>query len=233
MQVLAQGMSSDIDRMTTVSMNMANVRTPGYKRLVATGASFDDLVNRGERNEAARTAKLSDMGAGAIQQTGRPLDVAITGPYFFELMAGQRPVYSRQGSFQLDAQGRLIGVSGNPVMGAAGEIRLTSAAPEIDAQGHIYENGRLVDQLKLVRIDHAEKMQRAGQGVYELGGLTAELAESGTTAIRQGALEASNVDSAREMVSVMEIVRHFESMQKVAQSYDDMTSRAIQKLGDL
>lgn len=243
MQIIAQGMSADIDRMSTVGMNIANVRTLSYKRAISAGDVFDRLVDRASMSAAgarvvasvaAHMPTVSDMRPGKLMQTGRPLDVALTGPYFFELTSESGPVYSRMGSFQLDSQNTLIGASGDPVMGMDGEIRLDQGGtPTIDAQGDIYESGRLIDRLKLVHIEHPEKMTRLGDGLYALAGQTTDPIENGTTALQQGYLEASNVDAGREMVNVMEIVRHFETMQKVAQSYDDMTTQAIQKLGNL
>lgn len=242
MQIIAQGMSADIDRMSTVGMNITNARTPSYKRAISAGEIFDRMVDRADMSAAgarvvasvaAHMPTVSDMRPGKLIQTGRPLDVALTGPYFFELTADSGPVYSRMGSFQLNAQGTLIGASGYPVMGMGGEIQLGGGTPTIDAQGNIYENGRLIDRLKLVHVKYPEKMARLGDGLYDLAGQSTDPADNGATALQQGYLEASNVDAGREMVSVMEIARHFETMQKVAQSYDDMTTQAIQKLGNL
>jgi len=89
-----------------------------------------------------------------------------------------------------------------------------------------------VAQIKVVLFENPAALQRLGAGLLSAG--QAETGSAGgSPQVKQGALEGSNVDSMREMAQLMETTRHFETMQKVAQGYDDIMSTAIRKLGDL
>ncbi len=90
----------------------------------------------------------------------------------------------------------------------------------------------MVAQLKVVRLADPQRVQRLGDGLVVGGGAATVLGE-GQARVRQGALENSNVTSAREMVELMQTMRHFESMQRIAQGYDELLGVAIHKLGDL
>lgn len=248
-EVLAVAMLSmqqDMTRVDRVALNLANVLTPAYKREVA-GALAGGLVPQtfghfwnqemsstvsalSGPNRAAAT--LLDMRAGMLESTGQGLDVALSGPGFFEVQTEQGPAYSRQGNFRLDQRGRLVTAQGYPVMAKGGEIYLTTGQPGIDAAGHVTDGEKALGQLKIVQFAQPENLQRLGQGLYASGTEMRQLADS-EIQLRQGYLEKANVSSAHEMVELMQAMRHFESMQKVTQGYDDMIGTAIRKLGEM
>lgn len=197
----------------------------------------------------------ADVRPGTLKSTGQSMDVALAGPGYFEVSTEAGPAYTRQGNFHVDVRGRLVTAQGLPVMGKGGEIYLNSSNPVIDAAGNVYESqgtsanpssqapGRLapsngsanasaVAQLKVVQIDNAKDLQRLGDGLLATGD-SASVMKDADIQIRQGFLENSNVNSMQEMVQLMQTMRHFESMQKVALGYDEMTGQAIRKLGDL
>lgn len=196
-----------------------------------------------------------DARPGTLKSTGQNLDLAIAGPGYFEVTTDTGPAYTRQGNFQLDTRGRLVTAQGWPVMGKSGEIYLNSPSPVIDSAGNVYEslnangkplnlsrdrlsadqggaNTQAVAQLRVVEFDNPKSLQRLGEGLVGGAGDTRSLNDADIQ-IHQGFLENSNVTSMQEMVQLMQTMRHFESMQKVALGYDDMTGQAIRKLGDL
>lgn len=239
MNLIGQGMGVDQDRLTAIAVNLANVRTPAYKRELVNGAAFeaqmDALERRGQGIGALppSSATYSDMRPGAVRYTGRPLDVALTGEAaFLELSRDGKTLYGRQGSLHVDSQGRLATAGGDLVMGQGGEIRLTSTAPRIDPMGNIYDQGRFVDRLSLASFTDPQGLARMGGGVYAASQGRAQPAREGESSVLQGYLEGSNVDPAREMVGMVDVMRHFESLQKSAQFIDEMTGRAVQKLGE-
>lgn len=235
-----QSMQHDMARLDRVAMNLANAQAVGYKREVAAGA-FARLV------PAAAAAAVEagvgiDQRPGTLRATGQKLDVALAGPGWFEVQTEHGVAYTRQGQFQLDPQGRLVTARGHLVMGTGGAIQLPHGMPFIDAQGRIFEGGLPgaepartdgfpVAQLKVVAADPAAPVRRLGDGLVLLQAEPFELG-AGALQVRQGFLENANVNSMQEMVQLMQTMRHFESMQKVALGYDEMLGSVIRRLGD-
>jgi len=248
-----QSMQNDMQRLDRIGTNLANALTPGYQREVAAArpvASFASLVDAGPRAvadgggpfRAPLTSLLvqTDTRPGSLRSTGQAFDVAIAGPGFFEVATPQGPAYTRQGDFRLDGQGRLVTALGHPVMGRGGEIYPGTAQPRIDAAGSFLPAegasgpGAAVPlaQLRIVQPDGAARMAHAGDGLLRAEGTVSQVPDA-EVQVRQGYLENSNVSSMQEMVHLVQTMRHFESMQKVALGYDEMTGQAIRKLGEL
>jgi flagellar basal-body rod protein FlgF len=242
-------MQHDAARLERVSSNLANATTPAYKREVflqrplsvdASGLSFTQAVNLASSQSGERRALgtvpafdvMRDMKAGTLRPTRQNLDLALAGPGYFEVATESGPAYTRHGQFQLDHRGRLVTPQGHPVMGLNGEIVLTDAQPTIDANGNITERGRVVAQLKVVGFEQAATLQALEGGLYA-SPMPARSMRSDEIQIRQGHLENANVNSMTEMVQLMQTMRHFESLQKTVQGYDEMVGSAIRKLGDL
>jgi len=252
--VSLQGMQQEMARLERISLNLANATTPGYKREVATaqrigGSSFARAMDGaasvppGDSLPASPSAALlliqTDTRPGTLKSTGQSLDVALGGSGYFEISTPEGPAYTRQGSWRLDARGRLVTAQGHPVMGQGGEISLNDPNPRIDGAGHVFEakpDGRPdavpVAQLKVVRFDDAKSLRRIGDGLLATEQAPSTMADSDVQ-LRQGFLENSNVNSMQEMVQLIQSMRHFESMQKLASGYDDMIGAAVRRLGEL
>jgi flagellar basal-body rod protein FlgG len=230
--VTLSSLQADMARLDNVALNLANVQTPGYKRQVAAAQPFADALQTARPDAGA---PASDPRPGTLKMTGQPLDVALTGEGYFEVLTQAGPAYTRAGNFAIDARGRLVTAQGDPVMGRNGGIRLATRTPVIDGSGHITETpepggeSRIVDQLKVVRFAKPEALRRLGQSLLAPGEGMTVLAE-GEAQVRQGALENANVNSTQEMVDLMQTMRHFESMQRALQGYDEMVGTAIRKL---
>lgn len=238
MNLIGQGMGVDQDRLTAIAVNLANVRTPAYKRELVNGVAFESQMDALERRGLGidvppTSATYTDMRPGAVRYTGRPMDVALTGENtFIELSRDGKTLYGRQGSLHVDSQGRLATAGGDLVMGQGGEIRLISTSPRIDPMGNVYDQGRFVDKLSLASFADPQGMARLDGGAYAAAQGRGQPAREGESSVLQGYLEGSNVDPAREMVGMIDVMRHFESLQKSAQFIDEMTGRAVQKLGE-
>ncbi len=253
--IVLTSMQQDMDGLNHVALNLANVATPGYKREVVAQRPFAEIMGAMQAGavDLDGAAALAGGGAGlmmrldsrpgTVTQTGELMDMAIGGDGFFEVTTDSGPAYTRQGNFQVDPRGRLVTAQGYPVMGNNGEIYLTTRTPVVDATGNVTEPnaktgpsagepGAPVAQIKLVKFDNPGTMKPMGDGLMAAGtGMT--VMKQSDIQLRQGALENANVNSITEMTQMMIGVRHFESMQKIAQGYDDMIGTAINKLGDL
>lgn len=256
-EVLAITLTSlhqDMNLMDRVATNIANASTPGYKREVVAMRPFLEVM---EQTATGGTGKSTDDPAlistsmqvlldtrpGSVKVTGESLDLALTREGFFEVSTENGLAYTRQGNFTLDPRGRLVTAQGYPVMGKGGEIYLTTLKPVVDSSGNITEPNATTGpsatspgvpfaQIKVVTFENAKEMERLGDGLYSPGADLSVVAD-GNINLRQGALENSNVTSLQEMLQMLQTARHFESMQKISQGYDEMLGLAIMKLGDL
>lgn len=232
------GMLDDAERLRVISNNLANVGTVGFKRQLAVGPSFDQQLlqstsgtEAGARAGSATTlTSYTDRSPGTLTHTGNPLDLALEGDAYFVIDTGLQEAYTRQGTFRLDADGELVTANGEKVVMTEGDVRLTSPAPAIDAQGNIRDNGAVVGQLKLVTVSNPQSLLETGNGRYTATDSTVTM-PADAARVRQGYTEAANVVTMNEMIKMIETVRHFEASQKMLQGYDAMLDRAITDLG--
>jgi flagellar basal-body rod protein FlgF len=248
LEVTLGAMQHDVARLERVATNLANVTTPGYKREIwvqsaeptGTASAFARLYPAGSGSEWRETGLAlhangevaRDARTGTLKPTGQFLDIALTGPGWFEVATEQGPAYTRHGQFHLDSRGRVINIEGHALMGNGGEIVLSGTGATIDAAGKVHESGRLVDQIKVVEFESGAQLAPRGAGLFNSAGY-ARTMEDSAVQLRQGFLESANVDSAQEMVALTQTMRHFESLHRVLQGYDEMLGTAIRKLGDL
>lgn len=230
------GMRDDAERLRIISNNLANVGTVGFKRQLAVSSSFDQQMlqsaagtQSGQRAGSLLTA-YTDLSAGTLTHTGNPLDLALEGDAYFVIDTGLQEAYTRQGTFRLDADGQLVTANSEKVVTTEGDVRLTSPAPSIDAQGNIRDNGAVIGQLKLVTVSNPQSLLETGNGLYTATDSTVA-APADSARVRQGYTEAANVVTMNEMIKMIETVRHFEASQKMLQGYDAMLDRAITDLG--
>jgi len=234
---VAASMSSDLSRMTSIGHNLANASTPGYKRHVAAGAEpFVQALEDQARAAGAAPAgngTVADHKHGTLRPTGAALDVAIGGDGFFEVRTDSGLAYTRRGDFRVDATGQLVTHAGHQVMGTSGPLVLRSASPVIGKDGRVLDGEHEVGQLKIVHFAKPQQLTRVGEGgLFTAPEEAAATPEQQAPKLYQGHLEASNVNTASEMVKLIETVRHFEAMQKVVHGTDEMTERALRKLGE-
>lgn len=248
--IALESMHHDMARLDRVGMNLANAHTTAYKRDTVAVRPFAQLMRDSsvvDAKEAGAAAVLPaaamstriDHRAATLKATGQSLDLALAGAGYFEVQTDRGPAYTRNGAFAVDAQGRLVTAQGHAVMGKGGEITVRSSQPVIDSAGRVFDSaaaadggtGQPVAQLRVVAFDDQAVLERLGDGLFAAySGLSVVADEK--VQVRQGYLENSNVNSMQEMVQLIQTMRHFESMQRVAVGYDEMIGSAIRKLGE-
>lgn len=216
---IASYLSRDVDALDVVSQNVANMRTAGYRT---------ERLKSGFRGEGVGADRFLSLLDGNIDKTGAPLDFAIQGPGFFVVEADGQERLTRNGQFHLDADRQLVDAMGRPVLGASGPIALDSETVRVAADGTITDGDRQVDTLRIVGVADANGLHELGSGLYAYDGAPADW--NGT--LHQGALERSNVDPGTEMVRLMEVTRHAQSVQRAIQAYDTAMQNGISHLGD-
>jgi len=239
--VAVQSMHNDLARVEGTSLNLANITTAGYKRGVPVTQSFTDYLSAvgyagGPRLPLPVTLpsvrQTLDYKAGSLKFTGNALELAIAGNAYFEVSTPSGPAYTRKGNFRLDERGRVVTEQGYPLMGQGGELVLMTSEPAIDRTGQVTDGDKAIGQLRLAQFSNAQGLAKLDSGLYQQGSAQPAPLE-GDNSVHQGYLENSNVDSAAEMVRLIETMRHFEAAQKIVQGYDDMLEKSIRKLGEL
>ena len=233
---LVQHMQYQWQRHEILANNLANVSTPGFKRddlamapdgvaTTARGASVLALPSGGN------LLQWTEFAQGFIQGTGRPLDAAINGSGFFavETPAGTR--YTRAGAFNVAPNGTLTTTGGAPVLGRNGPITVTSGKVSIGAAGEVFDDGRLVETLRIVDFPKPYQLAKEGHGLFAPALPTVEPVPAKDFEVSGGALEASNVGTVQVMVAMVDVLRTYEAAQRALQAVEEANKQATSDIG--
>lgn len=220
-------------QMNVVANNVANVSTPGFK---ARQVMFQSYMNdpKGGTQPFYSTndyGEYMDTVAGSYSQTGRPLDVALEGPGYMGMIGPDGKVnYTRAGSFTLNNIGEIVGPGGLRVADAGGApITIPEGTKEISigGDGLVSADGNGVGQIMISEFANQQSMTPIGNGLYTTkdAPLPAE-----KTIARQGMLEGSNVNGVAEMSNMIQLMRNYQSVQRMLQSESDRTRSTIERL---
>jgi len=209
--------------------NLANADTTGFRAsMEAAGTSQLGGFGYNDRNLSVLQADTVSTRAGAIHETGRPLDVAIAGQGYLAVQTADGEAYTRSGELEVGPDGALS-VHGRPVLGEGGPIVLPqNTAVEIATDGTISvltegsNQMQVVDRLRLVNADGAELTKNAAGLLVARDG--ASLPADANVKVRPRALEGSNVSAVEEMVATMDLNRSFEMQMRLFKASDDMNS---------
>ena len=248
----ATGMMAQELNVQVISNNIANMRTTGYKRQ---RAEFQDLLYEHVRRVGTQTSDQGNilpagielgsgvktvgtprlMTQGSLTQTGKDYDVAIRGEGFFKvLLPDGRTAYSRDGSFELDAQGRLVTAQGNVVQPGI-TIPQNSTSVTINAQGQVSATQpgsttpNTIGQIELALFVNKAGLQGIGDNLY-LETPASGAPQNGVPSVdgfgnlQQGNLEQANVEAVSEISDLIAAQRAYEMNAKVITAADQMLS---------
>jgi flagellar basal-body rod protein FlgF len=225
--------------------NIANADTTGFK-VESMTVAVDPQTPRGAVgsgkviNYAIDTGLARNFAQGALQQTGAPLDLAVDGDGFFQVSTATGTQYTRDGRFATNAQGQLVTQSGDPVLGASGSpisISLSGGPPSISPDGTISQalpgqaQSQIVGKVGVVGFASLSGLSKTGGGLYSNNG--AAPAPSTKSTIRQGMLEASNVQPVLQVTDLIRISRAYDQLSSMMNNAADLSSRSIQRLGSV
>ena len=175
---------------------------------------------------------FTDFTAGAIEDTGSAFDLALKGDGFFKIDVDGRTNYTRNGSFTI-SEGYLSDLDGNRVLGINGEIPIPNGEFDVSTDGDVMIDGQFVDSLDIVDITNKEYLRKKGDNLfYMLEGEEAQEADFNGETL-QGHLEASNMNSVSAMVEMINLLRDFETGQRVIRMQDEMLEKAANEVGRL
>lgn len=249
------GLEAQQTQMDVVSNNLANVSTNGFKR---SRAVFEDLLYQTLRQPGAQSSQQTQVPSGLqigtgvrpvaterihmqgnLQRTENPMDIAINGKGFFQiLMPDGSTAYTRDGAFQVDSQGQVVTASGYPVQPAL-TIPADALSVSIGRDGTVtvMQAGNAtptqVGSLQLASFINPAGLQSEGENLYK------ETAASGSPSantpgtnglgvLNQFYVETSNVNVVEEMVNMIQTQRAYEINSKAITVSDQMLQRLTQ-----
>lgn len=233
-------------RLEFLANNLANSSTIGYKqdRPIFDIAYFPNASNVKQDKNTGNVSLTSDnflatlagtkidYTPGALAYTGNNLDLTIEGEGFFVIETPQGRRYTRQGTFGLSPQGILTNEQGYQVAGERGEITITGSRVLIKDDGTVMVDGREIDKILIHDFPKPYMMVKEGGALFVAPqGQNGTPTEQGAFKVKQGYLEMANVNVIREMTLMMEVLRAYESYQKVIQTITEANSRAINQVG--
>lgn len=229
--------------MDVIANNLANVSTPGFKREAAKFEEYITHMRPAEGQTGPQSVSfvkdagvMRDVSQGNVEQTGDPYDVAIAGSGYFAVQTPAGIRYTRDGHFSLDANGNLVTSQGYQVQGDGGAITITpndgdiNIAPDGTISSVVRGVGNQLAKLKVVDFADPAAMTKQGANLLSTGQTPTAPA---TVNLRQGALEASNVQPVIEISHMIEVMRAYEATATLSKSQEDMMRQAIDKLGQM
>ncbi len=216
-------------RLEVLSHNIGNVNTTGYKKdkpmfeTILGGASRATMAGMDLFPRVGRI--IPETAQGALEQTGRELDVALNGPGFFVVKTAGGEKHFRGGSLFQNQQGELASHTGDPVLGKDGPIKLKPGDISIDAKGNVSADNIPLGQLRIENIPDSTTPVKAGDLYWEVPG---KVEAAPNTTVQQGMLEKSNINPGLDLVELIKVTRAYEEMQKAIQTMDQLASEVIQ-----
>lgn len=196
------GLISKIKIFQTLSENIANVSTVGYKRKIPGTQSFDNVL---------KNLVLKDDSQGSMQKTGKVFDIAIEGNALFKLDTGNGLTTTRNGRFNLNKDGDLVSQEGHKLVIIEKTDKEINLAIEreikIDKQGVIFADGKRYGRIAL------------------------ELQDNNPVKVHQGYIEGSNVNLVTEMAAITMAFRSIEASEKLLGMEASADRDLIEKYG--
>jgi flagellar basal-body rod protein FlgF len=229
--------------MDVIANNIANVSTPGFKREAAKFEEYVSMMRPAEGQTGLQPVSfvkdagtMRDSSQGNLEQTGATYDVAIAGPGYFQVQTATGMRYTRDGHFSLNNDGNLVTSQGYAVQGDGGAITIAPTdgqvliAPDGTVSSVLHGVTNLLGKLKVVDFANSDALTKQGSNLYST------LQTPNTPAnvnVRQGALEASNVQPVIEISHMIEVMRAYEATATLSKSQEDMMRQAISQLGQM
>jgi flagellar basal-body rod protein FlgG len=251
------GAVAQSQRLDTIANNIANSNTTAFRkdqqvfkeyltarektpdviavpRVPASVESFYDMQG-GDKGFVDASGTYTNHEQGSMKATGSPLDFAIQGQGYFEVLTPQGPQLTRNGIFRISSQGQLVTKEGWPVLKeGVGQppggrvINLQSSNLTVSQTGDIYEGGQAVGRLSVVTVPDQDGLQKVGGSLYALKpNYNQQLVAASEAQVHQGFLEGSNVNIIQEMTDMIAATRAFESTQKAIQAFDQMNQKLV------
>lgn len=206
--------------------NLGEVYTDYTQGTFEQTGNATDLAINGDDGAFFTVARPNDTAA---TDTGTTAAAGGTGAADANANADTTAYLTRDGGFFVNAQGLLVNRDGYPVLGENGQIALQGSEFEVLADGTVMQDGATVDRLKIAHIDNPETLRKFGENLLTVSDETTQGTFTG--GVLQGSVEMSNVESVREMVEMITVMRAYEANAKVLQTADTTLDKAVNDVG--
>ncbi len=241
----ATGMIAVEQRQDIIANNLANVSTPGYKRMQPVQLGFYEVFSQKMIHpfhfdtEAAPAGgvkgveSFTNLTLGPLRITEDPLSLALHGPGYIAIDTPGGERYTRAGQFTIDTDGQLATDNGYKVANATGgPIDVNGEEIVISPEGVVTIDGQITGQVRMREFQDPTRLERTGDNLYRASEeVLSQSSEPVDTYLEQGAIELSNVQLPVEMGNMMIGLRAYEANQKVIQTIDATIGRLIEQVG--
>jgi flagellar basal-body rod protein FlgF len=214
-----------------VANNIANMDTTAFKRQININQAYNERIRHGEKLAFVIDISTAlDLQEGGFKVTGNSMDVALRGQGYFQVDDGASVKYTRNGSFALDDQNRLVTQQGNlvlddqarPIVVPGGGTSLNIAG-----DGSITYDDVEIGRLGVVEFQNPEDLKASRDSMF-ISDEPPQPAED--TRVIQGSLETSNVNPIVEMTEMIEIHRTYESVKRLMDQENERQKQVAQRL---
>jgi flagellar basal-body rod protein FlgG len=180
-------------------------------------------LSYGIRSSEVRTS----FEQGQLHPTENSFDVAIRGKGFFCVETPEGEKYTRSGEFTKDSEGYLVTSEGYRVLGETGYIMIAGNEMTINDSGEVFSNSESIGRLKIVDFDDYKLLRKEGNGLITVEESSDMQPQVIAANVQQGFLEGSNVNSVKEMVNMMTMLRSYEANQKIVKIQDELLEKTV------
>jgi len=221
----------------TITDNLANANTPGFKRQRVSFAQTLSQAVAGSTESTPPTGNISarsalDFSQGSLTQTGATLDLALEGKGFFVIKTLEGDLYTRCGKFRVDGQRQIVDPSGRIVAGTGGGPIVLPASRStsdlhVSQNGTVHAGGAPVGRLEIVDFDDLSVLTQKSNGCFQAAD-GAEPQDAEAPCVRQGFVEGSNVSLVDELVGLITVTRLYEANVKSISVQDEQMKTILQ-----
>ena len=243
----ATGMVTQAKLLDTISNNLANADSTGFKKDTLVVSSFkEELTKRIENNNNQDIGGMkmgvyadqtyTNFQQGSLRQTGNKLDFAVKGNGFFtvetkDANGNKTERLTRNGSFTLNENQQLVTQEGDSVIDEnGGYIYIPDRDVYIlDNDGKLFFNNEQIAKLKVVNVENPDTLRKMGNSMFST--TTDTKITTFDAEVMQGYTEASNVNTIKEMVDMINVTRNYETNQRLVQIHDQLLSKSVNEIG--
>ena len=231
------GLMARMQALDVVANNLANTSTTGfrgqhkfYEAVAANSNAYPVSPLNAAVNDYGVLGGLNvDFRQGTLQTTGNPLDLAMRGPGFFAIQTARGVRYTRNGTFHENTASQLVNEDGDLVLGAGGPIQLPTGDVAVGSDGTVAVNGAGAGQIRLAEFKPGTELTPEGATNF-IAPANSEQAAA-TSSVESGMLEQSNLSPVQETISLVQLQRHSEMLERTLSIFlDDFNRTAVQDL---
>jgi flagellar basal-body rod protein FlgF len=234
----SRGMTNILAKQDVLANNLANANTTGFK-ISQLATRSDVSIGRNDQRQLHQSEKqtlneqYTQFSQGSLVSTEHSLDIALSGEGFLNVQTPEGTAYTRNGSLTINTDKQLVTLNGRKVLDDGGQpISIEGNTVAIQSDGSIFVDGHQVSRLGISEFADKKQLLARGDGAYRNMDPAANPPKKAVeTEVRQGFLEASNVDTVGAMIAMIAISRNYEADQRVIHSIDQTLGQAVNDVG--